>query len=110
MIIRYVINSYTLYNTLLHLNCIMKINIVIINAVFQNRVMLGSDYPFPLGEHHPGKLIESVQDMEEELKVSGRHAVKEDSAGHEKCVCLLSSVHANPEFNRDIFQSCSQTV
>ena len=31
--------------------------------------MLGSDYPFPLGEHHPGKLIESVQEMDEELKV-----------------------------------------
>jgi aminocarboxymuconate-semialdehyde decarboxylase len=22
------------------------------------RIMLGSDYPFPLGEHHPGELIE----------------------------------------------------
>lgn len=26
----------------------------------ENRVILGSDYPFPLGEHHPGKLIENV--------------------------------------------------
>jgi aminocarboxymuconate-semialdehyde decarboxylase len=25
-----------------------------------NRIALGSDYPFPLGEHHPGKLIESM--------------------------------------------------
>jgi aminocarboxymuconate-semialdehyde decarboxylase len=24
------------------------------------RIALGSDYPFPLGEHHPGQLIESV--------------------------------------------------
>ena len=24
------------------------------------RIALGSDYPFPLGEHHPGKLIESM--------------------------------------------------
>ena len=32
--------------------------------------MLGSDYPFPLGEHHPGKLIESIPDWEHELKVS----------------------------------------
>jgi aminocarboxymuconate-semialdehyde decarboxylase len=30
--------------------------------------MLGSDYPFPLGEHHPGKLIESTEDLDEELK------------------------------------------
>ena len=25
------------------------------------RVALGSDYPFPLGEAHPGKLIESIK-------------------------------------------------
>lgn len=25
-----------------------------------DKVALGSDYPFPLGEHHPGKLIESM--------------------------------------------------
>ncbi len=26
-----------------------------------NRIALGSDYPFPLGEHHPGKMIEDMQ-------------------------------------------------
>ncbi|MGV3525136.1 MAG: amidohydrolase family protein [Candidatus Sericytochromatia bacterium] len=26
----------------------------------ENRVFLGSDYPFPLGEHHPGALIEGL--------------------------------------------------
>jgi len=25
------------------------------------RIALGSDYPFPLGEHHPGQMIESMQ-------------------------------------------------
>jgi aminocarboxymuconate-semialdehyde decarboxylase len=25
-----------------------------------NRIALGSDYPFPLGEHHPGKMIEDM--------------------------------------------------
>ena len=35
----------------------------------QKRVMLGSDYPFPLGEHHPGKLIESIDDMDDDTKV-----------------------------------------
>ena len=25
-----------------------------------NRVAVGSDYPFPLGEHHPGALVESM--------------------------------------------------
>ncbi len=24
------------------------------------QIMLGSDYPFPLGEHHPGKMIEEM--------------------------------------------------
>ena len=36
----------------------------------KNRVVLGSDYPFPLGEHHPGKLIESIEDWEWPRKVS----------------------------------------
>ncbi len=32
------------------------------------KIMLGSDYPFPLGESHPGKLIEKVYFDNEELK------------------------------------------
>jgi aminocarboxymuconate-semialdehyde decarboxylase len=32
------------------------------------RIALGSDYPFPLGEHHPGKLIESMDDLSMETK------------------------------------------
>lgn len=31
-----------------------------INLFGANRIALGSDYPFPLGEHHPGKMIESM--------------------------------------------------
>jgi len=31
-----------------------------------NRVALGSDYPFPLGEAEPGKLIESLSELTEE--------------------------------------------
>ena len=30
-----------------------------------NRIALGSDYPFPLGEAHPGELIESMGDLTE---------------------------------------------
>ncbi|RYY39908.1 MAG: amidohydrolase [Chitinophagaceae bacterium] len=26
-----------------------------------NRICVGSDYPFPLGEHHPGSLVESLE-------------------------------------------------
>jgi aminocarboxymuconate-semialdehyde decarboxylase len=33
------------------------------------RIALGSDYPFPLGEHYPGKLIESMEDLSPETKL-----------------------------------------
>ena len=32
-------------------------------------MILGSDYPFPLGEHHPGKLIEDVYKDDPEIRV-----------------------------------------
>ena len=32
----------------------------IIQTMGAERIAMGSDYPFPLGEHHPGKLIESM--------------------------------------------------
>ena len=38
-------------------------------VLFQENVILGSDYPFPLGEHHPGKLIEDVYKDDLELRV-----------------------------------------
>jgi len=31
-----------------------------IDVMGGDKICLGSDYPFPLGEHHPGKLIESM--------------------------------------------------
>jgi len=33
-----------------------------------DRVMLGSDYPFPLGEDHPGELIKSMEDFDDVTK------------------------------------------
>lgn len=33
--------------------------VYLINLMGENNICLGSDYPFPLGEHHPGKLIEA---------------------------------------------------
>ena len=36
---------------------------------FLENVILGSDYQFPLGEHHPGKLIEDVYKDDLELTV-----------------------------------------
>lgn len=32
--------------------------------------MLGTDYPFPLGELEPGSLIESIDDFDDTLKVT----------------------------------------
>ena len=44
---------------------------------FQENVILGSDYPFPLGEHHPGKLIEDAYKDDLELRVREQsHSVK----------------------------------
>lgn len=37
-----------------------------------DRIMLGSDYPFPLGEAEPGKLIESME-LEDDVKESLLH-------------------------------------
>jgi Predicted metal-dependent hydrolase of the TIM-barrel fold len=37
-------------------------------VIGQDKICMGSDYPFPLGEHHPGKLIESMTDFSTELK------------------------------------------
>lgn len=39
----------------------------LVQVIGEDHVLMGSDYPFPLGEHHPGKLIESM-DFSSELK------------------------------------------
>lgn len=42
----------------------------IVDVMGENKICLGSDYPFPLGEHHPGKLIEEMnfeKDVKEKL-------------------------------------------
>ncbi|MBK6723883.1 MAG: amidohydrolase [Acidobacteria bacterium] len=45
----------------------------LINLVGGERVMLGSDYPFPLGEPEPGKLIDSLNfdEMDKEMLMHG---------------------------------------
>ncbi len=40
----------------------------IIELIGVERVALGTDYPFPLGEHEPGKLIESMKNLSEYSK------------------------------------------
>ncbi len=35
----------------------------LLDLIGEDRIALGSDYPFPLGEHRPGALIESLDDL-----------------------------------------------
>lgn len=35
----------------------------LIDLIGEDKVLLGSDYPFPLGEHRPGELINSMNDV-----------------------------------------------
>ncbi|XP_012505994.1 PREDICTED: 2-amino-3-carboxymuconate-6-semialdehyde decarboxylase isoform X2 [Propithecus coquereli] len=38
------------------------------DLIGKDKVILGTDYPFPLGELEPGKLIESMEEFDEETK------------------------------------------
>jgi aminocarboxymuconate-semialdehyde decarboxylase len=40
----------------------------LVDLIGANRVCMGSDYPFPLGEHRPGELIESMGDLDQNTK------------------------------------------
>ncbi len=40
----------------------------LIELIGEDKVVMGSDYPFPLGEHEPGKLIESIKGISAEAK------------------------------------------
>ena len=40
----------------------------LISLVGPDRIALGTDYPFPLGELAPGKLIRSMDDLDEATK------------------------------------------
>lgn len=40
----------------------------LVKVIGEDRVICGSDYPFPLGEHHPGKLISNLDTLSETVK------------------------------------------
>jgi len=40
----------------------------LVQLVGEDKVVMGSDYPFPLGEHYPGKLIESMSEFNPQVK------------------------------------------
>ncbi|XP_078259543.1 2-amino-3-carboxymuconate-6-semialdehyde decarboxylase isoform X2 [Rhinoraja longicauda] len=41
---------------------------LLVEVIGEDNVMLGTDYPFPLGELKPGNLIESMEEFDNELK------------------------------------------
>ncbi|KAM9663504.1 2-amino-3-carboxymuconate-6-semialdehyde decarboxylase isoform 1-T1 [Trichechus inunguis] len=41
---------------------------LVTDVIGKDKVILGTDYPFPLGELEPGKLIESMEEFDEETK------------------------------------------
>jgi len=53
----------------------------LINLIGANRVALGSDYPFPLGEDRPGELIESMGDLSAETKAQLLYKTAEEFLG-----------------------------
>lgn len=40
----------------------------LMDVMGEDKICLGSDYPFPLGEHHPGKLIENLKAGKKTIK------------------------------------------
>ncbi|MER3522741.1 MAG: 2-amino-3-carboxymuconate-6-semialdehyde decarboxylase [Ignavibacteria bacterium] len=52
-------------DSLVHDRAMLK---YIIELVGDDHVALGSDYPFPLGEHQPGSLIEALNDIDHRTK------------------------------------------
>ncbi|MCS6795942.1 MAG: amidohydrolase, partial [Raineya sp.] len=41
---------------------------LILKVIGEDKIVLGTDYPFPLGELEPGKLVESMPDLSEATK------------------------------------------
>ena len=52
-------------DSLVHDEMAMK---YVIDLIGEDKIVMGSDYPFPLGEHEPGKLIESIRDLNTYVK------------------------------------------
>ncbi len=61
----------------------------IIDVMGEDHICLGSDYPFPLGEHHPGKMIETMK-FEKGLQEKLLFKNAEDWLGiKSKKICIL---------------------
>uniref|UniRef100_A0A665VIR3 2-amino-3-carboxymuconate-6-semialdehyde decarboxylase n=1 Tax=Echeneis naucrates TaxID=173247 RepID=A0A665VIR3_ECHNA len=60
---KYLGSFYT--DSLVHDTSALKL---LVDVIGRDKVMLGTDYPFPLGELEPGSLIESMDQFDETLK------------------------------------------
>uniref|UniRef100_A0A3B3Z825 2-amino-3-carboxymuconate-6-semialdehyde decarboxylase n=1 Tax=Periophthalmus magnuspinnatus TaxID=409849 RepID=A0A3B3Z825_9GOBI len=49
---------------------------LLLDVIGEDRVMLGSDYPFPLGELQPGALIQSMSDLPQSDKLLAGNALE----------------------------------
>lgn len=71
----------------------------LVNMMGEDKIILGSDYPFPLGEHHPGKLIESILDWNTDLKNKLRSENALTFLGLDESLFTRSSQEGNEENN-----------
>ena len=75
---------------------------LLVEVMGEKNVILGSDYPFPLGEHHPGKLIDSMEIWSDELKQmlladNGFSFLKLDKSKFESDYSTETSVETLPD-------------
>jgi aminocarboxymuconate-semialdehyde decarboxylase len=76
-------------DSLVHDPVILK---YLIDLVGENHIALGSDYPFPLGEAEPGKLIESMPDLSEATKARLLGGTALEWLGVEKNHCIQKTI------------------
>ena len=77
---------------------ILHVYFILFYCFLEENVILASDYPFPLGEHHPGKLIEDVYKDDLDLRVREQpHSVsrKPFSPGFDFCPNSLIPIPLN---------------
>ena len=77
---------------------ILHVYFILFYCFLEDNVILASDYPFPLGEHHPGKLIEDVYKDDLDLRVREQpHSVsrKPFSPGFDFCPNSLIPIPLN---------------
>ena len=67
----------------------------LIDLIGEDNIIMGSDYPFPLGEHSPGKLIESMAELNNSVKekLLWKNAV--EFLGFKELITRLSSQEGN---------------